>query len=613
MPTTYKTKDGIVLQNVPDGTPEAEIKARIAEIRAQRTQTTNAPTKAAPAPVQQPQTDRIQRGSPFDMVTQPAMAAIGDIGGASIGGLTSLVSLPFVGLKDAVNYGKNVQSAISDATRPDSEYGKTMTDWMYGEAETVPNAYNMTTGGLAGLVDLSVTGNPKHAADVTKRYMDEGSRNISADTTFNITKSPGWSAFAYSSPELAMAPLMFKAARKPRMDSEKQIANRIESGDISNDLAKYKVDGGRVVKNEHYKPLKRFGIEDSTMSRINAASQQDRGVYRNMLDLKRQGLENSAVRKQPISLAGESLQKRIAYIDRVRRSAGKELEASVNELRTANVPADKLLSGMQQRLAKMDIGFDPATGALDFSKSVYVNKPALQKIIQDTVNFMKMGDATVTRIDAPNTVNAYRMHQLKKYIDEDIDWSSNNKQGMTKSVQGFLKDTRAEANSILRETNQRYANANDVLSETIDVINRAQKIAGKDVDLLADSTPDALGNLTRRIFSNAQSGTPIGKLVDDLDSIARKYKGQFNDDVVGQVQFALDLDKSFGMTGRDASFQGIQENVINRAVRGDTGMAADVVVDQIKRRMTPDQEKAFRMLEDMLDDSKQVNSQAWNQ
>lgn len=34
MPTTYRTKDGIVLRNVPDGTPEDEIKARIADIRA---------------------------------------------------------------------------------------------------------------------------------------------------------------------------------------------------------------------------------------------------------------------------------------------------------------------------------------------------------------------------------------------------------------------------------------------------------------------------------------------------------------------------------------------------------------------------------------------------
>lgn len=582
----------------PAGTKPEVIQATVKKLIASNAQPAN------PA-------DRIQRGSPFDMVIDPIKAAAGDLAGASIGGLTMAASAPFVGMKDAVDYGQAVQSKISGATRPESEYGNTMTDWMYGEMQSVPNAYNMATGGIAGLVDLGVTGNPKHAADVTQQYVDSGSRNVAADATFDITGSPGWSAAAYATPEAAMAPFAFKAARRPRIQYEQQIAARIKSGDISNDLAKYKIEGGRVVKNEYYKPLKRFGVSDSTLSRINAASPVDRGVYRDMLNIKRAGLENAAVREQPIDLAGASLQKRIAYIKRVNQSAGKQLDVAVNELRGVNIPADGLLIKMQEHLGKMDIGFNPSTGALDFSKSVYVNKPALQKIISDTVDFMKMGDPQITPVTAPNTVNAYRMHQLKKYIDEDIDWGTNNQQGMTKSVQNFLKDVRKEANATLRKTNDRYASANDTLSETLDVLGEAQKLAGKDVDLLADSTPKALGLMTRRIFSNAKSGTPIGELVDNLDTIARKYNGKFNDDVVGQVGFALDLDKSFGMTGKDASFQGIQENIVNRAVRGDAGMAADVVIDQMKRRMTPDQEKAFRMLDDMLNDSRQANVQMW--
>lgn len=46
MPYTLETKDGIVIRNVPDDAPEADLRARVAQVRAQRGQSAAAPTEA---------------------------------------------------------------------------------------------------------------------------------------------------------------------------------------------------------------------------------------------------------------------------------------------------------------------------------------------------------------------------------------------------------------------------------------------------------------------------------------------------------------------------------------------------------------------------------------
>jgi len=96
---------------------------------------------------------------------------------------------------------------------------------------------------------------------------------------------------------------------------------------------------------------------------------------------------------------------------------------------------------------------------------------------------------------------------------------------------------------------------NDVISEALDTFDGIQDIAGEKINIFEKGSNKALGQLMRRLMSNAQSRVPLENALDAIDATATKFGGRFDDDVRDLASFARGIEDRFGSVAK-TSFKG---------------------------------------------------------
>ncbi len=157
------------------------------------------------------------------------------------------------------------------------------------------------------------------------------------------------------------------------------------------------------------------------------------------------------------------------------------------------------------------------------------------------------------------------------------------------------------------------------ISETIGVIDALQDVSGKKLNLIGKNADKATGTLLRRLLSNAQSRVNLLDVIDEIETVAKKFspssKGGdvvkfgnknivLDDDLLTQVLFADELDSVFGPVAR-TSFQGQIEQGIKQAARGGPKAGAvEAVVEGIGKGAEKlrgiNEEAAFRSIRNLL-------------
>jgi hypothetical protein len=145
--------------------------------------------------------------------------------------------------------------------------------------------------------------------------------------------------------------------------------------------------------------------------------------------------------------------------------------------------------------------------------------------------------------------DAYGVHELKRYLDENIEYGKIT-EGVTRKVQNAIQGLRHDLNEVLRESSPQYKQVNIEFSETIEVLNELQSAVGKKINFDSPNLNRALGIESRKLLSNYASGTTQLDALESLTKMANKHGGNFNDDIVMQVMFYVELQRLFPETFR---------------------------------------------------------------
>lgn len=376
-------------------------------------------------------------------------------------------------------------------------------------------------------------------------------------------------------------------------------AMRIRMGSDDADLAKKKVNPevpSTVVRDPVAEKAINQGFKPGVVQSIKVASPADRAAMRQMLDIYEMGKksERYASLNRPADAVGQSMMKRIDLLKNVKRQAGDDLEVAAESLKGKTVDYSGAVDQFMTSLEKM--------GVTITDKGIAVTKGSDIEGLKGIEGYLNL---VIRRMWDTKTPDAYDVHRLKKYIDENVGYGAKSAEGLTGKTERILKELRRNLNESLKQFPE-YADANMRYSDTKNVLDEIQDMAGKGADLAGDSGNRAMGRTVRKIFSNYQSRDRLIAALEDLDKTSKKYGGDFGDDVVNQALFVQELERRFG-SAASSSFQGeIEKAGMNILRQGATRTAMEYVGDKAieyaRKTKGVTDENALKAIRELLKD-----------
>ncbi len=332
------------------------------------------------------------------------------------------------------------------------------------------------------------------------------------------------------------------------------------------------------------------GWDEGVVQPVKAANRETKNLMLDMLKLKDDARTNKKkeIRNKPFYVVGDEIKKRAMTVLSANRDAGTAIDKAANDLR--GKPANAIAIGRQFIDDLSGIGVKLSDdGRLDFSGSDIENNPAAENAITYVVNRMKKG----------GNLDAYDLHKMKRFIDDKVTYGKD-AEGLQGVAERALKSLRRNIDKQLDDNYPDYDAANIAFKETRDALDTLQGLAGKKFDLTGDNSEKRLGNLSRRIMSNAQTAGDVVTLIDDVTDMANKYysykvgndgqfllpdlnaksKKGFNSDIDMLALFSDELDNRFGPSSR-TSF----ENQATRQAQNDFRRAAEAFTTQGRSNM----------------------------
>lgn len=536
----------------------------------------------------------LERGTMGDAITEPLYSMAANTAGMAAGGAAG----SYYQLKGEPEKADaaiaQIQQSFAEAGMPETEIGQASLETVGKLAEYGIDILRFPISGLAGLAELVTLQGPEQAAQTVKAVQDKGFEAI-GNRVMEVTGSPAAATAARVAPEAIAGG--FGVRQIARTTPERAVAQRIAAGETSKELAPYRLSeqsSTGVIKDPTFKPLKRMKFDEGNLQVYKASSPATQDKLLEMTRIKRDGLKDPLYRmdNRAADVVGRSLEERIKYVNDVRKQAGERLDDIVENLDTKTVNFDAPINQFIKDLEKIGVKLNDDL-SLNFDGSRIRGLDAPQKALERVVDYLKYGE--------PGRMpTAKDLHNAKKYLDENLTFGKN-AEGLGGKVEGILKNLRRNIDDSLDIQISEYNEANTAYSDAVNALNDLQEVAGKKMDLYGPNTDKALGTLSRRWMSNAQSRINLVDSVNQLDRVAAKHGAEFVDDIRPQILYANELDKIFGVSA-DTSLAGeVTKGVVDAAGRsGVIDKAANLAQKGAERIMTPSEEKAFRMLEEML-------------
>lgn len=378
------------------------------------------------------------------------------------------------------------------------------------------------------------------------------------------------------------------SAKAPAMQAAGEMGQKLallrNTGDVN--TAGVMLDSaGNVVKDAAAKATTKQGFDPGLVAMVKASSPETRRKMAAMLDIVEKGKQNFrySADNRPLNVVGDSVLNRIKVVREANRVAAVRLDDVANGLRGAQVDASPAVNAFLEKLDGMGVKFNPKDSTVAFQGSDLEGVPGPQRVIRNVLS----------RMLNTKVPDAYDVHRLKKFIDEQVTYGKNAR-GLGGKTEGILKTLRHDLDGILDSNFDAYNKVNTQYAETRGALDEIQSIAGKKFDANDDSAALTMGSLTRRFLSNAQSNGYLRDAISNLDATARKYitpgtdlvpyrpiqarSGVTpamleNDDLIGMALYADELDKMFGAASR-TSLLGDVDKGVNIAMGGKGAAAA---------------------------------------
>jgi hypothetical protein len=516
-------------------------------------QPTEQPMQAAPG---QPQ------GGVLEAIYEPAAAIATGIPAEIAAGWSGLISAPFTGTKEAAENVEETRRALT--YQPKTRAGQEALAKLGEYFETGVQALRYPLSGIAGLTELATGQGIEQAAETVRGVQERGLGETAGLRTLEETGSPEAAAAVETAIKGAPAVLPIAKMFKTRSAMKAKIADQIMKGETDKSLAKYMLKGQKSVKIDPIaKETIKQGFDEGVVAAVKGASINDKAKMLKMVNILKKGKENAlyAMKNRPTDVAGNSLLERVNHIKKINRDAGMRLDSVAKSLKGKSIDSKTPINNFIQNLDDMGIQLS------DDLKPVFVGSDieqlaGPQAAIKNIIKRLKSGKRGVMP-------DAYDLHRLKKYIDENVTYGKGG-EGLKGKTENVLKQLRRDIDSTLDANFSKYDKVNTTYSDTINALDSLQNVAGKKMDLFGPNADKAVGTLLRRMMSNAQSRVNLIDSVDDIERISRKYGGKFKDDISTQMLFADELDTVFGPTAR-TSLAGETVKGIRRGAEVATG------------------------------------------
>ena len=446
--------------------------------------------------------------------------------------------------------------------------------------------------------------------------------DISAETVFEWTGKPELAAITKAIPEAVASMLSFnpavksvealgKAALSPGAQPKglQEIAQRLAAGDTSKELAPYSLEPEKVTLSGGQQPLlpapeaqgrlpapakgSFATVKNPTpRARIDVAAKSaldegwDAGIVSGIEQLspldrrKMSGMLNimEKVKKDPMgtevwpaNIIGHSIDQRLKPLFRQNKEAGLKLNKEAARLEGQKISYEPIRQKLMDGLDDLGIKYNETTRELSFSGSQIEMNPAAEKNVKTFLNrLLRVGND-----------DALVAHNLKKWIDTQVEFGTQAKDPMVNSVKNLMKDTRRNINESLREISPAYKDANIKWSDTRTAIDKLDELTGTRTNLESGDVNEALGLLSRKLITNYSSGVDLRTALKLMEKTAKKYGANFSDNIDSQVKFNEELNRVLGAAKRGSfqgqTEQGVSKGVIRsgiRSVKGAAGRAA---------------------------------------
>lgn len=390
-----------------------------------------------------------------------------------------------------------------------------------------------------------------------------------------------------------------KSGKMDAVNRLDKVADEIARAEPQKSLVKYTVDGlGKLKTDPLTQEAIKQGFDSGTVAAVAGASTADKLKMAKMVEVMKKGKENAlyAVKNRPSDIAGDSLLERVNYVKKINREAGSQLDDVAKSLKGKPVNFDQPVQNFIDNLDDMGITIDRNLKPV-FTGSDVEGLAGPIAAINNVVKRLTSGP----RGKAPD---AYELHRMKKYIDENVTYGSTG-EGLKGKTEGILKQLRRDLDTTLDNNFPEYNNVNTRYSDTVTALDALQDVAGRKMDLFGPQAEKATGTLLRRLMSNAQSRINLSDAVDSLERMAKKYGAVYDDDISTQMLFADELDSVFGPVARTSlageTAKGFRKGAeVVTGQKTAAGMVAEAGAAAAEKLRGINEENAFKSISELL-------------
>jgi len=541
--------------------------------------------------------ERAFEGRPVAGVVEPLLTVGTGAIAEPVSGIRGLIAAPLVGAERAAELVAETQEALT--FQPRTEAGQA---GLQVVGETIAPIVEPLTGAGKALGDLTfeLTGSEALAAGATTlptlaleliglgalRQLRSGTRLLdnAGQPTKDLRKALSDQGIVFenltpeakeSIPQFASRQLL-PGGREVRTAAEETVVNQIKSGGRDDALASLKVVDNRLSPDPLGAEAVRQGFDAGSVQAAKTAGAETKSGMKKMLDMTRRIQKNRRLVQEfrPTDIVGDSMGARVNFIRDTANDARGELDRiGRTQLRGQTIDAQAVSDQLTSSLDNLNVDLVPGPGGKPkpvFAGSQIAKDRTSQRIITDVIDLMAEG-----------TPDALRAHNLKRQLDTMIDFRKKGPGGLTEAGRNVLKDIRASLNNSIRDVNPEYAAVNDTLKDSLQTLERFQKVVGPSIDILGEGASKAIGQDLRGLLSNRKTRVELENAVNQVDDVARQLGGVFKDDVKDLVQFGNTLEKRFGAIA-ETSLKGEIEAVIRRAgQQGVKATAAEAAIGKV--------------------------------
>jgi hypothetical protein len=312
-----------------------------------------------------------------------------------------------------------------------------------------------------------------------------------------------------------------------------------------------------AAKDAGIKEATRQGLDPAKALIAKYSTTDDKAVMRNMLDMAQKNQANPAATSRPTDLVGDTFMERVNFTRNLNKQAGKQIDQAATALQGKKTDFSQAVNNFTEELSSAGVRIGDE-GRLIFKGSDFEGIQGAEKAISLVWNRIQgLGD------------DAYKGHQLKRYIDNNVDYGKST-EGIVGQAERLLKQLRQGVDGRLDAQFPVYNKANQLYSESIGYLDEVSRLVGK--NLMDDAQIGGVrsGTVMRRLLGNGANRADLLHLVNGVEKFARDNGLKSNKDIVAQMSFADLLEDIFGTqaaTGLAAQVQrGVQRSATAKAI-----------------------------------------------